>query len=77
MEELRRSLTTDDRALLGSLAHKLKGGSSSVCAQRVGDLAAALERGAPSKPLPELGDLVTQLHEALEECTGFVEAQVA
>jgi PAS domain S-box-containing protein len=77
VEELRRALTTPDRMALAAMAHKLKGGSSSVCAQRVGDLAAALERNSKSKPLPELADSVEQISAALQECAGFIEAQVA
>jgi two-component system, sensor histidine kinase and response regulator len=77
VEELRRALAADDRALLRTLAHKLKGGSGSVCAQRVGDLAAVLERGSATHPAEELGEFVEQIGTALKECAGFIEAQVA
>ena len=77
LEELRRAVGSADRALLANLAHKLKGGSHSVCALRVGDLAAALERGAATKPVTELEEFVSQIHAAIEECAGFVEARVA
>jgi two-component system, sensor histidine kinase and response regulator len=77
VDELRRALASDDRALLGTLAHKLKGGSNSVCAQRVGDLAAVLERSASGRPAAELAELVEQIGAAVRECAGFIEAQVA
>jgi two-component system, sensor histidine kinase and response regulator len=77
VEELRRAVAAEDRALLRTLAHKLKGGSASVCAQRAGDLAAVLERGSGSQPTQDLGELVDQIGAAIEECAGFIEAQVA
>ena len=76
-EELRRALATEDRVLLSTLAHKLRGGSGSVCAQRVGDLAAVLERSCATQPATELGEFVEQIGTALKECAGFIEAQVA
>jgi two-component system, sensor histidine kinase and response regulator len=77
VDELRRALAADDRTLLSTLAHKLRGGSGSVCAQRVGDLAAVLERSAPGRPAEELAEFVEQIGAALKECAGFIEAQVA
>jgi two-component system sensor histidine kinase/response regulator len=77
VEELRRALTAGDRMILGAMAHKLKGGSGSVCAHRLGDLAAALERSARSSALPELVDAVEQICLAVQDCAGFIEAQVA
>jgi CheY-like chemotaxis protein len=77
VDELRRAVETNDRTLVGAMAHKLKGGSGSVCARRVGDLAATLEKAAPSLPFPDLDHRVKEIHEALEECAGFIEAQVA
>ena len=77
VEELQRALAAGDRTLLGTLAHKLKGGSGSVCAQRVGDLAAVLERSSASRPAEELAEFLEQIGAALEECAGFIEAQVA
>jgi CheY-like chemotaxis protein len=77
VEELRRALAAGDRALLGALAHKLKGGSNSVCAQRVGDLAAVLERGSAARSDAELGEVLEHLSGAVKECAGFIEAQVA
>jgi len=77
VEELGRALAASDRARLATLAHKLKGGSGSVCAQRVGELAAALERHSGTRPLPELREFVVQIGSAVTECAGFIEKQVA
>jgi len=77
VDELRRAVESNDRTLLSAMAHKLKGGSGSVCARRVGDLAATLEKIAPTSPFADLGHQVDEIHEALEECAGFIEAQVA
>jgi HPt (histidine-containing phosphotransfer) domain-containing protein len=77
VDELRRAVDSNDRTLVGAMAHKLKGGSGSVCARHVGDLAAILEKAAPTSPLPDLGNRVNEIHAALEECAGFIEAQVA
>ncbi len=77
VDELRRALAADDRELLGTLAHKLKGGSGSVCAQRVGDLAAVLERSSTTRSAADLAELVEQIVAAIRECAGFIEAQVA
>ncbi len=77
VDELRRALAAGDRALLGTLAHKLKGGSGSVCAQRVGDLAAVLERSSATRSTADLRELVEQIVAAIRECAGFIEAQVA
>jgi two-component system, sensor histidine kinase and response regulator len=77
VEELHRALEADDRVLLSTLAHKLKGGSNSVCAQRVSDLAAVLERGAGGRAAGELAELVEHIRAAVRECAGFIEAQVA
>jgi HPt (histidine-containing phosphotransfer) domain-containing protein len=77
VDELRRAVESHDRAQLGAMAHKLKGGSGSVCARHVGDLAALLEKAAPTLPFQDLGRRVDEIHVALEECAGFIEAQVA
>ncbi|MGH8325454.1 MAG: ATP-binding protein, partial [Steroidobacteraceae bacterium] len=77
VDELRNALAAGDRGPLAMLAHKLKGGSGSVCAQRVADLAAVLERGAAERAAAELEELVDHIEAALRECAGFIEAQVA
>jgi two-component system, sensor histidine kinase and response regulator len=72
-EELRQAVADTERAQLKTLAHKLRGGSGSVCAQRITDLALALERTAPSAPLAELAGLVEQIGAALGECASVIE----
>jgi two-component system sensor histidine kinase/response regulator len=73
LEELRQALAAADRAQLKALAHKLKGGAGSVCAQRVTDLCLALEQTAGVAPTAELSGVVDQVREALGECARVIE----
>ncbi len=50
IEELRQAIAAEDRPQLKALAHKLKGGAGSVCAQRITDLSLALEHTAMVAP---------------------------
>ena len=50
VEELTRALSAGDRAVLSAMAHKLKGGSASICAHELAKLAATLEKDAKEKP---------------------------
>jgi CheY-like chemotaxis protein len=75
IEELRQAAAAGDRALLKALAHKLKGGAGSVCAQRVADLSLALERTALDASPAELAGMVDQLGAALVECAGVIGAR--
>jgi two-component system sensor histidine kinase/response regulator len=77
VEELTRALTAGDRASLSAMAHKLKGGSSSICAHELARLSAALEKDAKEKPLNELEDSVSTLRRAFETCAGYVTAAMA
>ncbi len=70
-------LAAGDRAALSSLAHKLKGGSSSVCAHELARLAAALEKDARHKPLTELEPAVAKLRQAFDAAAGYVATQVS
>ena len=70
-------LASGDRAALSSLAHKLKGGSSSVCAHELAQLAAALEKDAKEKPLSELEPALAALRQAFDAAAGYVAAQVS
>ena len=63
------------REQLKALAHKLKGGAVSVCAQRITDLAAALEHTAPVEPFSELTGVVDQIQATLDECASVVEVR--
>jgi CheY-like chemotaxis protein len=77
VEELTRALLDGDRAVLASLAHKLKGGSASVCAHQLSKLAAALERDAKDKSLPDLEQSVAALRHAFGAAADYVAAEVA
>jgi HPt (histidine-containing phosphotransfer) domain-containing protein len=70
-------LAAQDRAGLSSLAHKLKGGSSSVCAHELAKLAAALEKDARDKPFSELEPAVAAVRRAFDAAAGYVAAQVS
>ncbi len=73
VEELRQAVAISDRAQVKALAHKLKGGAGSVCAQRVADLSLALEHIALAGPSAELATVVEQLHAGLVECASVID----
>jgi CheY-like chemotaxis protein len=73
IEELRQAAAAADRPQLQALAHKLKGGAGSVCAQRASDLALALERTAEVASEAELAATVEQLQAALAECVRVIQ----
>ena len=77
IEELRLALSAEDRPLLKALAHKLKGGAGSVCAQRVTDLSLALERTALVASAAELVGMVEQIGTALVECASVIAVRFA
>jgi CheY-like chemotaxis protein len=77
VEELTRALSAGDRASLSAMAHKLKGGSSSICAHELAQLAATLERDAKEKPLTELEHSVSTLRKAFDHAAGYVTAATA
>jgi CheY-like chemotaxis protein len=77
VEELTRALSAGDRASLSAMAHKLKGGSSSICAHELAQLAATLERDAKEKPLTELEQSVSTLRQAFDHAAGYVTAATA
>jgi len=77
VDELTRALSAGDRTVLSAMAHKLKGGSSSICAHELARLAAALEKEAKEKPLPELEHLVQALRHAFDSAASYVTAAVA
>jgi two-component system sensor histidine kinase/response regulator len=77
VEELTRALSAGDRAVISAMAHKLKGGSASVCAHELAALAAALEKDAKEKPFPELERAVQSLRRAFDDAAGYVTSQMA
>jgi signal transduction histidine kinase/CheY-like chemotaxis protein len=72
VEELERALSAGDRAVVSAMAHKLKGGSTSICAHELAQLAATLEKDAKEKPLPELERSVHSLRRAFDDAAGYV-----
>ena len=77
VEELERALSAGDRAVLSAMAHKLKGGSSSICAHELAHMAATLEKDAKEKPLPELQQAVDSLRRAYTDAAGYVTSEMA
>jgi two-component system, sensor histidine kinase and response regulator len=77
VEELTRALSAGDRAVLSAMAHKLKGGSSSICAHELARLAASLEKDAKEKPLAELEHSLQTLRHAFDAAAGYVTAEMA
>jgi two-component system sensor histidine kinase/response regulator len=77
VEELERALSAGDRAVLSAMAHKLKGGSSSICAHELAKMAATLEKDAKEKPLPELRAALDSLRRAYTDAAGYVTAEMA
>jgi two-component system sensor histidine kinase/response regulator len=73
IEELRQAVAGGDRPQVKTLAHKLKGGAGSVCAQRIMDLSLALEHTALGAPAAELAGVVEQIRSALGECASVIE----
>jgi two-component system, sensor histidine kinase and response regulator len=72
LPRVEKAVATGDRATLASAAHKLKGGSQSICAERIAVLALALERGAPSRTLQELSVLLADLRQEIARCVEFL-----
>jgi CheY-like chemotaxis protein/HPt (histidine-containing phosphotransfer) domain-containing protein len=66
--QLERALTAGDRATLAALAHKLKGASLSMCADRVAHLSQTLEGRAAVRGFAELQATFHELRAALEDC---------
>jgi CheY-like chemotaxis protein len=77
VEELTRALSAGDRAVLSAMAHKLKGGSASICAHELAKLAATLEKDAREKPIPELQSAVASLRQAFDHAADYVTAEMA
>jgi PAS domain S-box-containing protein len=72
LPRLEKALATGDRTGLAAAAHKLKGGSQSICAERIAVLALGIERGAPSRTLQELGVLIADLRQEVARCVDFL-----
>ncbi len=72
LQKLDIALASGDRAALASSAHRLKGGSQSICADRIARLAQALEYGAQSQSLQFLEATLGELRNAISECAQFL-----
>jgi len=72
LPKLEKALAIGDRADLAAAAHKLKGGSQSICAERIAMLALSLERGAPSRTLQELNALLADLRQEIARCVEYL-----
>jgi two-component system sensor histidine kinase/response regulator len=77
VEDMGQALSQGDSASLSSLAHKLKGGSSSVCAHELAKLAASLEKEAKEQPAQELAPAVAAVKRAFDAAAGYVASQVS
>ncbi len=72
LPKLEKAFAGGDRTTLASAAHKLKGGSQSICAERIAVLALALERSAPSRTMPELNALLADLRQEIARCVEYL-----
>lgn len=77
LTELQSALDSLDAEAVGRCAHKLKGSSSNVGAQRVEMLARSLERAAHSGELNRLDDAVGVLESELAKIPGCLETLAA
>jgi HPt (histidine-containing phosphotransfer) domain-containing protein len=67
ISDLRGAVERGDALAVSEMAHKLRGGSSTLGALRVSDIAAELETRAKAGDLTLADELVDRLHNALEE----------
>jgi HPt (histidine-containing phosphotransfer) domain-containing protein len=68
LSKLDEAFRSEDRALLASAAHKLKGTGASLYASRVTKHAHAIEAGASTEPLSSLRTSLESLRLAFDEC---------
>jgi CheY-like chemotaxis protein len=76
LEELDRAVAAGERTRVRLLAHKIKGGSSSVYAHRLAAIAANIESEAMTAAIPELSAAVDTLRKAFDEATLHIGAQL-
>ena len=77
LEELDSAVAAAERAQVRLLAHKIKGGGSSVYAHRLAAIAANIESAALTAPMPELVAAVDTLHKAFDEATLHIGASLS
>ena len=73
--ELERALGSGDRPRIAAVAHKLKGGSASVCAHQLASLAASLESSAREQRQDELEESVNAIRHSFGKLAGYVAAE--
>jgi HPt (histidine-containing phosphotransfer) domain-containing protein len=69
LEELDSAVAAGERTRVRLLAHKIKGGGSSVYAHRLAAIAANIESAALTAAMPELTAAVDALRKAFDEAT--------
>jgi two-component system sensor histidine kinase EvgS len=74
MLDLRAAARGLDRPAIGRLAHKLKGGARSACADGLGNLAAALEMNVLEWPDAQVLDAVQRIVATIESIPDDLEA---
>ena len=76
LEELDSAVATGERARVRLLAHRIKGGGSSVYAHRLAAIAANIESAALTAPMPELVVALDTLRKAFDEATLHIGARL-
>jgi len=76
LEELDSAVAAGERARVRLLAHRIKGGGSSVYAHRLAAIAANIESAALTAAMPELVAAVDTLRKAFDEATLHIGARI-
>jgi len=76
LEELDGAVSAGERTRVRLLAHKIKGGGSSVYAHRLAAIAANIESEAMTAAIPELTAALDTLRKAFDEATLHIGAQL-
>ena len=76
LEELDSAVAAGERTRVRLLAHRVKGGSSSVYAHRLAAIAANIESAALTIPMPELAAALDTLRKAFDEATLHIGARL-
>ena len=76
LEELDSAVAAGERTRVRLLAHRVKGGSSSVYAHRLAAIAANIESAALTVPMPELVAALDTLRKAFDEATLHIGARL-
>jgi HPt (histidine-containing phosphotransfer) domain-containing protein len=74
LTKLRNGLAGNDRGVVKSQAHAIKGSAGQVGAMRVAAICQSIESGAPTAGVADLQDLVRQLESAFAEVSRAMSA---